>query len=53
MYYSVVKLQDDTGNLVYIQQKEIDEDSTERVKGSIVLAKEDLHDLIRSLIVSL
>ena len=47
LQYAVTELQNIDGDFYYIQQKEIDEYRALRVKGSIMLAKEDGQDFIK------
>ncbi len=47
LYYVVTSLKNLDGDFYYVQQKEIDEYRALRVKGSIMIAKEDGQDFIR------
>ena len=47
LQYIITNLENVDGKFYYIQQKEIDEYRALRVKGSVMIAKEDGHDFIK------
>ncbi len=49
VYYVITGLKNANGDFIYIQHKEMDEYRALRVKGGIMIAKEDIQDFIKQL----